>query len=302
MKLKEKYRRFRAWQQEPYQYEAPSGEEHTCKNCGHSFQGKFCPVCGQKASIGRISWKSVWEDFLSIWVSDTRSAIPSILQLLGRPGFLIRDYLSGRRKVAYSPVSMLFLLALVVVVLRQLMSAGESGVDLSISADPDDNLEWFIFARNWLKANPAWSLLLYTAFMVIPTHILFRHAPRYPHHTLPEGIYIQLFMSCLLAFFMALSVFFDGAILFSFLYYLIAYRQLFSFSYAGTMWRVMMCIGSAFVMGVALIILIGFIVFHSFQYTGPLWAPLAFIGLLFASILLMLFLFGLFGRNRSRRV
>ena len=132
MKLKEWYRRFRAWQQEPYRYEAPAGEEHICKNCGHSFQGKFCPVCGQKATIGRVSWKSVWTDFLSIWVTDSRSAVPSLLQLLGRPGFLIRDYLSGRRKVSYSPVSMLFLLALVVVVLRQLMSAGEGGVDLAI--------------------------------------------------------------------------------------------------------------------------------------------------------------------------
>lgn len=299
MKLKDLYRRFRAWQQEPYRYEAPAGEEHICKNCGHSFQGKFCPVCGQKATIGRVSWKSVWTDFLSIWVTDSRSAVPSLLQLLGRPGFLIRDYLSGRRKVSYSPVSMLFLLALVVVVLRQLMSAGEGGVDLAISADPDDNLEWFIFARNWLKDNPAWSLLLYTAFMVIPTHLLFRHAPRYPHHSLPEGIYIQIFMSCLLAFFLVVSLFWEGAFMLNFLYYVIVYRQLFGFSFLGTLWRVPMCIGSAFIMGLAFIIGIGFVVFDSFQYTGSLWVPLLFVSFVIGFILLMLYLFGLFGRKRT---
>ena len=299
MKPKEMYRRFRAWQQEPYRYEAPVGEEHTCKNCGHSFQGKFCPVCGQKATVGHVSWKSVWTDFLSIWVTDSRSAVPSLLQLLGRPGFLIRDYLSGRRKVSYSPVSMLFLLALVVVVLRQLMSAGEGGVDLAISADPDDNLEWFIFARNWLKDNPAWSLLLYTAFMVIPTHLLFRHAPRYPHHSLPEGIYIQIFMSCLLAFFLVVSLFWEGAFMLNFLYYVIVYRQLFGFSFLGTLWRVPMCIGSAFIMGLAFIIGIGFVVFDSFQYTGSLWVPLLFVSFVIGVVLLMLYLFGLFGRKRK---
>ena len=298
MKPKDLYRRFRAWQQESYQYDAPAGEEHTCKNCGHSFHGKFCPVCGQKATIGRISWKSVWSDFLSIWVSDSRSAIPSILQLLGRPGFLIRDYLSGRRKVAYSPVSMLFLLALVVVVLRQLTPAGQGGSEITISASPEDNLDWFIFARNWLNDNPAWLLLVYTAFMVIPTHMLFRHGPRFPHHTFPEGIYIQIFMSCLLALFSAVSLFIDEAIFLNFLYYLIAYRQLFGFSFMGTLWRVLMCIATAFLMAIGLIIVLGFVVFDSFQYTGSLWAPLLIVGALYAFILLMLYLFGLFGRKR----
>jgi len=35
-------------------------EVHTCANCGHEYQGNYCPGCGQKATAGRITWGTLW--------------------------------------------------------------------------------------------------------------------------------------------------------------------------------------------------------------------------------------------------
>lgn len=302
MKLKELIRRFRAWQHEPYHYDAPSGKKHHCNNCGHSFQGEFCPVCGQRARIGHVTWKSVWEDFLSIWISDSRSAIPSILQLLGRPGYLIRDYITGHRKFSYSPVSMLFLLAIVLVIANFFTTTSDpTEIDLSVNGEEGLRLQWLVSSIDWLRDNPAWALLLYTAFMVVPTRMLFRYAPRYPRHTLPEGVYIQVFMSCLIALFLAAEAFIPGMEVFIFIYYIIAFRQLFGFSVVGTIWRTMMCWAASLVLAIIVVVALGFIVFRLFMEDAPVWGIVFVLAVVFAIQVLLLFLFGLFGRGRYRR-
>ena len=35
-----------------------------CKNCGTEFEGNYCNQCGQKATVGRLTWKSVWDNLL----------------------------------------------------------------------------------------------------------------------------------------------------------------------------------------------------------------------------------------------
>lgn len=35
--------------------------EHVCTNCHTRYVGKFCPECGQEASVGVVNWESVVE-------------------------------------------------------------------------------------------------------------------------------------------------------------------------------------------------------------------------------------------------
>ena len=67
MKLKESLRRFRARQNNPYQYSDEELEECRCANCGHVFRGNYCPVCRQEVGDGRITWKWVGKSILDIW-------------------------------------------------------------------------------------------------------------------------------------------------------------------------------------------------------------------------------------------
>ena len=59
MNLKEKYREFKEWQLRPYQVAPLSQEEHTCATCGTSYQGNYCPRCGQSSRISRYSYSAL---------------------------------------------------------------------------------------------------------------------------------------------------------------------------------------------------------------------------------------------------
>lgn len=84
MDLKALYQRFRAWQLAPYAYKAPSGASHQCANCGYTYEGEYCPVCGQQCDVGRADWKSVDMDLLNFWgLLDSRSLLSFVLQMLG---------------------------------------------------------------------------------------------------------------------------------------------------------------------------------------------------------------------------
>ena len=67
MNLKEKYREFKEWQLRPYQVAPLIPQEHTCATCGTTFQGNYCPRCGQSSRIGRYSLKSTFLLFLDVW-------------------------------------------------------------------------------------------------------------------------------------------------------------------------------------------------------------------------------------------
>ena len=113
MNLNELYQRFQSWQQDPFHY-GTTADKHICANCGTEFTGNYCPVCGQSYHVGHVTWSSVGQEIIKAWGFESQSFFSSLLQLLGRPGYLISDYINGRQKVCCSPISMLFLLAIIV--------------------------------------------------------------------------------------------------------------------------------------------------------------------------------------------
>lgn len=76
----------------------------TCKNCAAPFEGKFCPQCGQKAKVKRITTKSVLTDVRQSLIHYDQGFLHTILALLRRPGHLVREYLEGKRVSVTKPV------------------------------------------------------------------------------------------------------------------------------------------------------------------------------------------------------
>ncbi len=83
----------------------------SCKNCGNQFEGKFCNVCGQKASTYRITWKEVWHHLPHAILHLNEEFLYTVKELTVRPGDMIREYLEGKRKPHFNPFLMLTLLA-----------------------------------------------------------------------------------------------------------------------------------------------------------------------------------------------
>ena len=237
MGLKEQIRRFRAWQKEAVHYSDEHLEPHHCPNCGHDFEGNYCPVCRQGAGDGRITWKWVYKCVMEVWGMDSRSLPHTLLQLLFRPGHLIHDYLSGRRQTSYTPVNMLFIVALVFVIIKQLI-----GIEPDKVVNYDGtNLEVIGNALNWMAKNPGWAMMFMTMIWILPTWFIFRFSPRHTRHTLPEGIIIQIYMSTLMLLVSLISEAIPVLALLIPFYYVVVYRQLFGYGLWGTVWRLLLC-------------------------------------------------------------
>jgi hypothetical protein len=251
--IKDKYRQFRQWQQQPFEYH-DSHDHHGCCNCGAESENNYCPRCGQKAVYGPITWHSVWQGILDVWGVGTRSLPYTLWQLVWRPGYLMRDYISGKRQVSFPPVKMLVVVGVVILLLGNWLDPGAV-----IEEDPvaPTGLRHYIdVAFNWLNRNMEWWVLLLFSLMIVPIWSLFREAPKYPHHTLPQGFYIQVFASTQFLLWMMLiaafgELFLDtasnyaGLIVFIFLVplmLLIDFKQLFGYGWWGTLWRAILAV------------------------------------------------------------
>lgn len=103
-------RAFHIWQYRPHEVAPLSDEVHECASCGTTFTGNFCPRCGQSAKVGRFSFIKAFLLFIDVWGIGNRGMFRSIRDLMFRPGYMIRDYLSGMQSAYFPPFKMFFLL------------------------------------------------------------------------------------------------------------------------------------------------------------------------------------------------
>lgn len=242
MNIKEKYKRFKAWQLNAFDWEYDETEHHQCANCGHDFVGNYCPHCSQKEGLGRITWKRVFQSTAEVWGMHNRSFLYSLWQLIWRPGHLISDYINGRLQVSFPPVKMLVIMGVISVLIDNLFGVVEVKKVVG-----DSSLVNQFFA--WTKDSPGWGWLIMTCFFIIPTWCIFRYAPRNTKHTLPQGFFITVFMAVMVLIVDDLADFFgDYFYILLPLCYFYSYRQLFGYNFWGNFWRVAITLVSGFLL------------------------------------------------------
>ena len=74
-----------------------------CKNCGAHFKGNFCPNCGQKASAGRLKVGHVVDEFWHNMTHTDKGYLALLLDMVKRPGVVIREYVDVKRKKYFNP-------------------------------------------------------------------------------------------------------------------------------------------------------------------------------------------------------
>lgn len=82
-----------------------------CKNCsGALVPGqKFCPYCGQKTGIPRMTTRNLLKDFLQTILHAEKGIVNLLKGLLLQPGKVVTEYVEGRRKKYFNPFSFLAL-------------------------------------------------------------------------------------------------------------------------------------------------------------------------------------------------
>lgn len=95
--------------------------KYICKNCKAEFTGKYCFNCGQEANTKRLSWGSVMNNIFGGITNIARGFGFTILELFTRPGYMINDFIHGKRVIYAKPFQMLFVLAAIYAVSAQLL-------------------------------------------------------------------------------------------------------------------------------------------------------------------------------------
>lgn len=83
----------------------------TCKNCNHTFEGNFCNICGQSADTHELNMHFIWHDLQHGLLHVDHGIFYTIGQLLYRPGYVVRDFIDGKRVRHFKPVALVVILA-----------------------------------------------------------------------------------------------------------------------------------------------------------------------------------------------
>lgn len=96
-------------------------EKTYCHNCGTASEQEYCPACGQRTSVHKVTFRETFQD-LADQLFTLSAPLPQTLKILVvNPGVLFRDYLSGKRKRYYKPISFFLLTTLLFILIRWLV-------------------------------------------------------------------------------------------------------------------------------------------------------------------------------------
>lgn len=85
--------------------------QHICKNCGQLYEGNYCNQCGQKAKTGRLTFRSVIDNWAYGLTNCDTGILFTYKELFTRPGYMLADYIKGKRVIYFQPFPMLFITA-----------------------------------------------------------------------------------------------------------------------------------------------------------------------------------------------
>jgi hypothetical protein len=85
-----------------------------CKNCGHSFKGKFCNNCGEKVYTEKDkSVRHLFEEAFHFVTHFEGNFFNTLKAIFTKPGQLSDDYCHGIRKKYFKPLSFFLLLVII---------------------------------------------------------------------------------------------------------------------------------------------------------------------------------------------
>ena len=281
--IKEKYERFKEWQIKPYEVAQFTAEKHECATCHTEFHGNYCPRCGQKSTIGRYSFKTAFLTFLDVWGLGNRGMFRTIRDLLLRPGYMIRDYLSGMQMAYFPPFKMFFL----VITLSVLVDSGlnikmtntlnntfTTTTKVDVSKEPDqalnDNdskkkLELKILDKidkcvSWLDNNQTIVQFLLLLVLSGPMYLLFRKNKKIPDIRYSELFIAMVYITNMMTIINIIGGFFlpcNASVKhLAYALSIIPLTQLFGYSYLKTLFKVVASFAILISAGALLLIIV----------------------------------------------
>lgn len=180
--------------------EAP--DERLCRNCGSPVDEHYCPRCGQKYGSTHISWRSLYDEIVSLFVGDSlfgeTGEVPryGILQTLWRiirhPAVSIGEFFAGMQRKYVSPLTLLLLICTLCLLALTLFDI--KLMDYSPEDDGDRLESLFQQVSEFLSTHLEVIALIKLPILALACGWVFRRAP---HLRYIEYFYIGLYLASL---------------------------------------------------------------------------------------------------------
>lgn len=182
--------------------------EERCQCCGTVYLGHYCPSCGQESGAKRFSTRQMIHSiFISLTGSDN-VFLNTCVDLLYRPGYMIRDYICGRRTIYFKPISMLLCLLAIFALSSYLVDNAYSpfSIDGKLNIEENVHSTMMMHIVKWIEAVMANKVIaaLVSAFIcVIPFKWVFsrcqlkRNDGTSSPLNLAEHFYTLVYISCI---------------------------------------------------------------------------------------------------------
>jgi len=149
-----------------------------------------------EVSHERITIKRAVLAFMETWGLGSRNIFYAMWHLIWRPGYMMSDYLNGRRKRYLQPFFMFFVLTLILVQLAWALNVQlPKNRDMTLTAFEFINehskalsvnqmtyilktAEWLDNIHDWRDENRAWDLIIHSIGVCLVTWLLWRKSPR----------------------------------------------------------------------------------------------------------------------------
>jgi hypothetical protein len=115
-------------------------------------QGDFCSSCGQRTSVNKVTFKETFQDLADAIFSINGPLLTTLKMMIVNPGRLFTEYLNGKRKKYYRPVTFFILMTVIYLVIRELINYDPYGSTIFKVDDPYDS-QLLTKARNFMLLN-----------------------------------------------------------------------------------------------------------------------------------------------------
>ncbi len=125
-----------------------------CIACGHEHEAKFCPMCGERNAVDRISLSSILESSLASLINMDKGFLFNFKTLLIHPQELVLQYIKGKRKGILNPISFLIYtttLYLIVISLLKLPKETVEAIQIPEAPLSKRAYEVGFFIREYIK-------------------------------------------------------------------------------------------------------------------------------------------------------
>ena len=176
-----------------------------CKNCGNnvSEEQKFCPNCGQKTDTHKINFHFLLHEIQHGIFHVDKGILFTIKELFLRPGFTIKEYVEGKRKSHFPPVTFIMILGALASFLNKFLNNHFVNDEFDIKHNqltPENKaiitkikflLDNYKTVAEWINHHFAIFMLLVIPFIALGIYLAFKKYKRYNY---AESLVISTFI------------------------------------------------------------------------------------------------------------